>query len=133
MLKVPSLAEHAISDTVKPQLVGYIQKQVPSISSSNADFEVIQSYYSWVDAYATTETSSDKASFISNAIVPSASPIQQAAITVSADVDLLSHLQQNTTLQHNISEELGSPNLGDDAKHLLQDALQRLQEPVSVK
>ncbi|NOT85779.1 MAG: hypothetical protein HOP02_13595 [Methylococcaceae bacterium] len=120
-------AEKIIADRVKPQLEAYIREQEPPLNIADADFNGIHNYSSWVEAYAKSANNGDKSAFIANYLAASASPIQQAAVIVSADGNLLYQIQKNAAIQNNMSSALADPNLPSGAKTIIQDAVQRLQ------
>ncbi len=126
LIKAPG-AEKVIDESVKPQLANYLQQQTPLLNNSNVNFNNAHNYVSWLDAYASVNGGNDKVSFISN-LVSSASPVQQAAVIVFSDGELLNSLQQDFNLQTNLNSALNYNNLTTESKQIILDAVNKLQE-----
>ena len=127
-LLITPYAESVISDTTKPSVVQYIQAQEPTLTTLNVSFNSLNDYSAWLESYAAMSSSQgDKQNFIINYAVNSATPIQKAAIVLFADDNLVSQLQQNSYLQDNLQKELANAELSEEAKRIMQYAIQRLQ------
>ena len=126
MIRAPN-ADQVLSENTKTQLAEYVQHQQPQLNPNKADFNAIHNYNDWAETYANLSSHGDKVNFVYDMVVNSASPVQQATLTVYADPTVLTQLQQNTALQQNLSTALESNELSSNTRQLIQDALQRLQ------
>jgi hypothetical protein len=118
-----------VQDAVQPSIAEYIKNQQPILDINHADFNTLSNYFNWLQSYATMSSNQvNKNIFISDYAIKSATAIQQAAIVVFADNKLATQLQQNSLIQSNLQKELGSLNLTVEAKQVIQDAIQRLNQ-----
>jgi hypothetical protein len=118
-----------VQDAVQPSIAEYIKNQQPILDINHADFNTLSNYFNWLQSYATMSSNQvNKNIFISDYAIKSATAIQQAAIVVFADNKLATQLQQNYLIQSNLQKELGSFNLTVEAKQVIQDAIQRLNQ-----
>jgi hypothetical protein len=118
-----------VQDAVQSSIAEYIKNQQPILDINHADFNTLSNYFNWLQSYATMSSNQvNKNIFISDYAIKSATAIQQAAIIVFADDKLATQLQQNSLIQSNLQKELGSLNLTVEAKQVIQDAIQRLNQ-----
>lgn len=117
-----------VDDAVKPSVAEYIKSQQPILDVNHANFDTLINYSNWLKSYATMSSNPvNTHTFITEYVIKSATPIQQASIIIFADNSLITQLQQNSlTIQSNLQKELDNFNLPVKARQVIQEAIQRL-------
>ena len=126
---IEALNNDVLTGNSREKLKSYMDEIEPSFSSG-LKIDASENYYTWVNAKAKVE-GVETNKYLEKLVSESSNSLQISSILLYSDNNLIQDLQEsnrNEQVLEQLNTSLKSPNVDEESKYLIQDALNRLSQ-----